>query len=257
MECILPDNKARNVYFRSHSTLDASSLSNQQNAATPDSVCIEVKPDGSVHISRTQDEKEKHPDRISLDRRGLTAIPTIDKEPKLRLLSFQHNLINNIDGLCKQKFPFLVFLDVYDNQLEFITGLDRLENLRVLLMGKNRIRKIEKLNMLKKIEVLDLHGNQISQIEGLRDLNNLKVLNLAGNQIKTVGQSDLCGLNSLQELNLRRNKLRKLLGFAEAANLEKLFVSHNDIQWYAKYVNKCTLKSSNLLRIFHRFRTFV
>lgn len=251
VESILPDKKSRNVHFRSQSTLDASSLTNQSNTLTPsDSILIEVKPDGSVHISRTQNEKEKHPDRISLDRRGLTIIPHIDKEPKLRLLSFQHNLINNLDGFNRQKFPFLVFLDVYDNQLECIHSLDKLENLRVLLMGKNRIRKIEKLNMLKKVEVLDLHGNQITQIEGLSCLNNLKVLNLAGNQIKIVGLNDLDGLQSLQELNLRRNKLRKLLGFVETFCLEKLFVSHNDIQWY---VNKCTSE----IKILHQKRSLV
>lgn len=93
------------------------------------------------------------------------------------------------------------------------------------------IKKIEGLEQLSKIEVLDLHGNQINQVGNLSNLSDLKVLNLAGNQIRVIGLKDLEGLNSLQELNLRRNKLRKLLGFEAALNLSKLFLSNNDIQW--------------------------
>lgn len=80
------------------------------------------------------------------------------------------------------------------------------------------------------MEVLDLHGNQIGQITGLTNLSELKVLNLAGNQIRVVGVKDLQGLESLQELNLRRNRLRKLLGCGDLNSLIKLFLSNNDLQ---------------------------
>lgn len=99
---------------------------------------IQAYPDGTVHVSRTQKAKEKNPDRICLDRRGLSAVPIVDGEAQLRLLSLQHNLLSKLDGLQEQRFLFLVFLDVYDNQLESISSLDTVESLRVLLMGKNR-----------------------------------------------------------------------------------------------------------------------
>lgn len=38
-------------------------------------------------IQRTTKEKEKFPDRINLDRRGLATLPLIVDEPNLRLLS--------------------------------------------------------------------------------------------------------------------------------------------------------------------------
>lgn len=75
-----------------------------------------------------------------------------------------------------------------------------------------------------------MHGNQITQVTGLSKLSELKVLNLAGNQIRNIGLSDLRGLLSLQELNLRRNKLRKLMGFGDTSQLQKLFLSNNEIQ---------------------------
>jgi leucine-rich repeat-containing protein 49 len=107
-----------------------------------------------------------------------------------------------------------------------------LECISLVQYDKNiyyRIRRIEGLNFLTKLEVLDLHGNQITQVGRLSALCELKVLNLAGNQIRVIGSSDLQGLHSLQELNLRRNRIRRLLGFAETPQLQKLFLSNNEL----------------------------
>lgn len=183
----------------------------------------------TIVASRTPAEREKNPDRICLDRRGLTTFPNVIGEPKLRLMSLQHNLLTKIESSNFSQLTKLVFLDLYDNQIEKVCNLALLENLRVLLIGKNRIRKIEGLKQLFKLEVLDLHGNQIQQITGLEDLLLLKVLNLAGNNIKTIGCNDFQGLIALKELNLRRNKLKKLLGFGQTPQLQKLYLSNNDI----------------------------
>ncbi|KAG5320856.1 LRC49 protein, partial [Acromyrmex heyeri] len=183
----------------------------------------------TIVASRTPAEREKNPDRICLDRRGLTTFPNVIGESKLRLMSLQHNLLTKIESSNLSQLTKLVFLDLYDNQIEKVCDFDFLENLRVLLLGKNRIRKIEGLKQLLKLEVLDLHGNQIQQITGLENLSSLKVLNLAGNNIKIVGCNDFQGLISLKELNLRRNKLKRLLGFDETPQLQKLYLSNNDI----------------------------
>ncbi|KOX77104.1 Leucine-rich repeat-containing protein 49 [Melipona quadrifasciata] len=183
----------------------------------------------TVVATRTAAEKEKSPDRICLDRRGLTSFPNIIGEPRLRLLSLQHNLLTKIENCNFSQLTKLVFLDLYDNQIEKVCNFEILENLRVLLIGKNRIKKIEGLKQLSKLEVLDLHGNQIVQISDLNNLVSLKVLNLAGNNIKAIGYHDFQGLTSLKELNLRRNKIKKLLGFDEIPQLQKLYLSNNDI----------------------------
>lgn len=132
-------NPHRKVLKRSLSNLSsASACISIENASNDIPVSLHTSPNGTVHISRTQKAKEKNPGRICLDRRGLSSIPIVESEPQLRLLSLQHNLVSKLDGLQEQGFCFLVFLDVYDNQLEKISSLNTLENLRVLLMGKNR-----------------------------------------------------------------------------------------------------------------------
>ncbi|XP_017891797.2 leucine-rich repeat-containing protein 49 [Ceratina calcarata] len=194
-------------------------------------VSLQWTSEGKIVVAtRTAAEKEKNPDRMCLDRRGLTTFPNIIGEPRLRLLSLQHNLLTRIENSSFFQLSKLVFLDLYDNQIERICNFEVLENLRVLLIGKNRIKKIEGLKQLSKLEVLDLHGNQIVQISDLNNLASLKVLNVAGNNIKTIGQHDFRGLASLKELNLRRNKIKRLSGFDETLQLQKLYLSNNDIQ---------------------------
>lgn len=135
----LPIKDKRSLYVRSHSSLNANSIPRKhENSNFNEAVVLQAHHDGLLHVSRVQTEKETQPDRLCLDRRGLSAIPIIEGEPKLRLLSLQHNLICNLDTLRLQQFPSLVFLDIYDNQLEKMQNFDHLENLRVLLMGKNR-----------------------------------------------------------------------------------------------------------------------
>ena len=45
--------------------------------------------------------------------------------------------------------------------------------LRVLMLGKNRLSRIEGLEALPKLDVLDLHCNRIRTIEGLSHLAEL------------------------------------------------------------------------------------
>ena len=82
---------------------------------------------------------------------------------------------------------------------------------------------------MDRLEVLDLHGNQITEIKSLKNNRNLKILNLASNEIKHMSNRELDGLASLQELNLRRNHIKKVSGFEETPQLIKLFLSNNKI----------------------------
>jgi hypothetical protein len=73
-------------------------------------------------------------------------------------------------------------LDLSNNKITEIKGLDRLKNLRKLNLKNNYIKKIEGLSQLKNLEWLDLSGNvEIKEIpETLNDLPFLKVLKLVG-----------------------------------------------------------------------------
>ncbi|XP_071441990.1 leucine-rich repeat-containing protein 49 [Hetaerina americana] len=216
----------RRLNQRSYSTHSTPTVNNDKMGPL-ETVFLNTTVEGKIHATRHQKEKERNPDRISLDKRGITSFPTFLGEGKIKLLSLQHNLINKVEDVVGLKR--LVFLDLYNNQLETVEGLGSLQNLRVLLLGKNRIQQLDGLDQLKKLEVLDLHGNQICELDGLANLHVLKVLNLASNQISCIEKSCLHGLHSLKELNLRRNRIKQLFGFEEIPDLQKLYISNNDI----------------------------
>lgn len=125
--------------------------------------------------------------------------------------SFRFNLTN------------LVFLDLYNNQIEKISNLDGLKSLTVLLLGKNRISDISGITSLKQtLRVLDLHGNRITHItQKICQLQELKSLNLAGNLLRQIQPSDFAGLCCLKELNLKRNRIKKINVSDDLHNLER------------------------------------
>lgn len=146
-------------------------------------------------------------------------------------------------------FANLVFLDLYDNQIERIANLEGLPTLSVLLLGKNRITDISGLSYVSgSLKVLDLHGNKISSISNkINCLQQLKSLNLAGNQIRQINHNDFNGLSFLKELNLKRNKIKRINGFQHLCSLERLWLCHNDIH---KVEDMCSIsKAENLQEI--------
>lgn len=151
------------------------------------------------------------------------------------------NSLSPIENLLNKSDPFLniannlqnlVFIDLYDNQIEKISTLDGLKSLTVLLLGKNRITDISGIVSVKNtLRVLDLHGNKINSItQKICQLQELKSLNLAGNCLKQIHVEDFKGLCNLRELNLKRNKIKKISGFEDLRNLERLWLCHNDLQ---------------------------
>ncbi|ROL42154.1 Leucine-rich repeat-containing protein 49 [Anabarilius grahami] len=172
-----------------------------------------------------RDDITSCPERLDLDRRGLTSIPDLDGSEKLRLLNMQHNLISHLQDLVHLRH--LVFLDLHDNRLIDMSGISALSSLRVLLLGKNRIQRICDMDGLTKLDVLDLHNNQISQIENMSGLSKLRLLNLSGNRITRV--ENLQGLKCLTELNLRHNGITSVTGVERLPRLQRVFLSANSI----------------------------
>lgn len=143
----------------------------------------------------------------------------------------------------------LVFLDLYDNQIEKIGNLEGLRSLTVLLLGKNRIKDISGIVCLKNsLRVLDLHGNRITNISNkICRLQELKSLNLAGNTLRQIYSGDFAGLLNLRELNLKRNRIKRLCGFEDLQNLERLWLCNNDVHRVEDM--SCIAKAINLKEI--------
>ncbi|XP_073786206.1 leucine-rich repeat-containing protein 49 isoform X1 [Danio rerio] len=172
-----------------------------------------------------RDDISSCPERLDLDRRGLTDLPDLQSLRELHQLNLQHNLITHLQHL--QSLRSLLLLDLHGNRLIDMCGLSSLRCLRVLLLGNNRIQRISDVDGLTKLDVLDLHNNQICQIENISCLSRLRLLNLSGNRITRV--ENLQGLNSLTELNLRHNSITSVTDVEHLPRLQRLFLSANNI----------------------------
>uniref|UniRef100_A0A7S1XLY3 U2A'/phosphoprotein 32 family A C-terminal domain-containing protein n=1 Tax=Phaeomonas parva TaxID=124430 RepID=A0A7S1XLY3_9STRA len=191
-------------------------------------------------VYRTEGERNANPERLNLDRRQLTSCPILENEDRLKLLNYQNNYISSVTAL--EPLTNLIFLDLYNNCIEELgPGLSSVPSLRVLMLGKNRIRRIANLERLRNLDVLDLHSNEISKIEGLGSLPELRVLNLAGNRIELV-ESVAC-LQSLTEINLRRNRVRIVDELHLLPQLQRVFLSNNCVGRFADVASLLRIKA--------------
>jgi Leucine-rich repeat (LRR) protein len=70
-------------------------------------------------------------------------------------------------------FSNIVYLNLFNNRIKKIRGLERLINLNTLNMSFNEIEMIDGLNECKMLKRLDLNHNFIRKIEGLEGKSNL------------------------------------------------------------------------------------
>jgi Leucine-rich repeat (LRR) protein len=75
-------------------------------------------------------------------------------------------------------------LDLYDNLIGHINGLDEFTQLNNLDLSFNKIKHIKNVGHLRKLQNLYFVQNKIQTIEGLEGLSELRNLELAANRIR-------------------------------------------------------------------------
>jgi len=140
-------------------------------------------------------------------------------------LELNDNQLTRIEGL--DQLTNLQSLELNDNQLTRIEGLDQLTNLQSLELSWNQLTRIEGLDQLTKLKSLDLGSNQLMHIEGLDQLTNLDSLDLWNNQLTRIEGLDQ--LTNLQSLELRWNQLTRIEGLDQLTNLQSLNLWNNQL----------------------------
>lgn len=124
-------------------------------------------------------------DIVEID--NLVGIETLVK------LQLDNNIITRIQGL--ESLTQLKWLDLSFNLIEEIEGIETLVNLEDLSLFQNRIKKLQNLDTLEKLNVLSVGNNQIDSLdESVKYLhclrNNLEVLKICGNTFKETGEKE-------------------------------------------------------------------
>mmetsp|Transcript_13252 Transcript_13252/g.19965 ORF Transcript_13252/g.19965 Transcript_13252/m.19965 type:complete len:162 (-) Transcript_13252:172-657(-) len=109
------------------------------------------------------------------------------------------------------------------NAIDRIIPLAGMSKLKILSLGRNQIKKIEKLDdVAETLEELWLSYNQINSLDGVNVLRNLAVLYISNNQIKSWSELDkLAGLPNLRDVLFVGNPIYEDMT-REAARIEVL-----------------------------------
>ncbi|KAH8813255.1 protein phosphatase-like protein PP1 regulatory subunit sds22 [Xylogone sp. PMI_703] len=163
-------------------------------------------------------------------------------------LCLRQNIITEIEGLSVLAST-LEDLDLYDNLISHIRGLEELTNLKSLDLSFNKIKHIKRVDHLTGLTDLYFVQNKIGTIDGLAGLHNLRNLELAANRIREIQNLEtlegleelwlgknkithISGLETLKKLkilSIQSNRIREITGLDGLENLEELYISHNAI----------------------------
>ena len=144
----------------------------------------------------------------------------------LEELELYDNLIKHMDGL--DECTALRSLDLSYNKLRHIRGLAACTRLEQLYLVQNRITDMgDQLAPLTHLTCLELGANRIREIRGLDGLTRLHSLWLGGNRIARLDGLAPCA--ALRILSIQANRLTSLAGLAALPALTELYVSDNQI----------------------------
>jgi protein phosphatase 1 regulatory subunit 7 len=107
-------------------------------------------------------------------------------------LCLRQNSIHTVEGLDRLGST-LKDLDLYDNAIAHIKGLDELLNLTSVDLSFNKIKHIKNVKHLKQVKDLYFVQNKIVKIEELDGMTALRNLELAANRIRVGGVDQGCG----------------------------------------------------------------
>lgn len=119
-------------------------------------------------------------------------------------------------------------IELFSQEFEHIPLFEGEENLKILNMKHNKIKKIENMVSLPNLLYLDLTDNLITKLENVENLINLRILLIPQNIIS--GLNSLTLLSKLEVVDLHSNKLKKIDGFENLKKLKILNLADNLIE---------------------------
>lgn len=131
------------------------------------------------------DAEDPDVEEIDVQHSRVSSIPALRLErfKKIVRLCLRQNSIHSIE-LPEEIASTLQELELYDNLISHVKGLESFTELRSLDFSYNKIKHIKRVDHLKKLEYIYFVQNKISRIEGLEGMTNLKYLELGANRIR-------------------------------------------------------------------------
>ena len=136
-------------------------------------------------------------------------------------LCLRQNQITHIK-LAESLGTTLQELDLYDNLISHINGLDTYVWLKSLDLSFNKIKHIKNISNLKELTDIYFVQNKIQRIEGLEGLLNVRNLELAANRIRV-------SLREVKTSKLSLRTMQDIENLESLRGLEELWLGKNKI----------------------------
>ncbi|MCJ1288412.1 hypothetical protein MMC26_007769 [Xylographa opegraphella] len=211
--------------------------------AQPHTLSHQEHSDQDIPVEQT-DADEGMFDRLCLRQNLITHIELAESIGTTLLeLDLYDNLVSYIRGL--DPLVRLKSLDLSFNKIKHIKNIGHLQELTDLYLVQNKIQKIEGLDGLSKIRNLELAANRITEIENLETLKGLEELWLGKNKITElkvaslfistrklllIFRQNLSTLSNLKILSLQSNRISQITGLSSLPSLTELYISHNSLR---------------------------
>lgn len=142
----------------------------------------------------------------------------------LKELVLRSNLLGSMEGV--ETLTLLEKLELYDNHIPKLLGLENMSKLLILDMSFNNIRDLSPVAALPQLEKLYVAQNKLRRMTGIENLTNLTELDLGANRIREIEQLE--GLTNLKSLWLGKNKITQITGLDTlGGSLKQLDVQSN------------------------------
>eukprot|EP01084_Bolivina_argentea_P071734 130341_1 len=117
--------------------------------------------------------------------------------------------IDKMDSVTLGQLVECEQLSLSTNQIDKIAPLPGCKNLKILSLGRNKLKKIEKLDdIADTLEELWLSYNNIEKLSGLENLTKLRVLYMSNNQIKSFDELErIAHISTLKDILLFGNPI--------------------------------------------------
>lgn len=147
--------------------------------------------------------------------------------PNAKKLILRSHLITKMEGLS-EGWKKLELLELYDNQIEYMTGLENVgPGLIVLDMSYNVIRDMAPIQCCSNLVELYLANNKLKTLAGFENMTKLKRIDLGANRFRTMDPAMFANLVNLEELWLGKNKIERIQGLETLTKLRKLDIQSN------------------------------
>lgn len=151
------------------------------------------------------------------------------KEQQLNLRDQNIENIKQIEDLGN-RYKNIQELDLSNNNIKDLDGIENFTNLRILNMNNNKIRSIKNLEKLKELQHLSFRNNYISEIQSLKGLTKLEHLDLSGNTKISKIPNFMNEMESLIVLKLANCSIKE---FSE--EVSSFFWDEQNYRYYSGY----------------------